>query len=203
MHDPEESRGHAPAQDAADAVALVARLHARVDAEVAPLSRRWASRLRCGLGCTGCCSDDLTVFEVEAERIRREHPEVLRQEPGPTGACAFLDAAGACRVYAARPYVCRTQGLPLRWLEGDSEHRDICPLNDAGEPALEVMEPDACWTLGPWEETLAAVQLRRSREVSAPGAGGDVGVGLTRVALRSLFAPAPGSEPGAGGPASG
>lgn len=189
-------------------MALVARLHARVDAEAAPLARRWAGRLRCGLGCTGCCSDGLTVFEVEAERIRREYAEVLREEPGPIGACAFLDGAGACRVYAARPYVCRTQGLPLRWLEGAAEHRDICPLNDAGEPALEAMEPDACWTLGPWEETLAAVQLRRAAEVAAQAQaqGGPADVrpeGLTRVALRSLFAPGGDPEPGASGAPSG
>ncbi|MBK7707050.1 MAG: hypothetical protein IPJ30_15135 [Acidobacteria bacterium] len=55
--------------------------------------------------------------------------------PHTRGACAFLDQ-DACRIYPDRPYVHRTQGLPLRWIEDDLEeafkYRDICPLNEAG-----------------------------------------------------------------------
>lgn len=124
--------------------------------------------------------DDLTVFEVEADRIRRAHPELLADGlPHSRGACAFLDAEGGCRIYADRPYVCRTQGLPLRWLDepaGDEirEHRDICPLNLAG-PSLLELEGDDCWLLGPVEDRLAALQ-------------GEVDGGAhRRVALRELF----------------
>lgn len=122
--------------------------------------------------------DELTVFEVEAERIRAEFPEVLRQAPHPPGACAFLDEQGACRVYEARPYVCRTQGLPLRWFEevesedGEdwdvSEERDICPLNLEGPPLAELPE-EQLWLLGVHEDRLARLQgdargsQRRSR----------------------------------------
>jgi len=120
------------------------------------------------------------VFAVEAERIRREHPDLLREgSPHPAGACAFLDDEGACRVYRARPYVCRTQGLPLRWIAetpaGDvAEHRDICPLNTEGPP-IETLPEDACWTLGPYEGRLAEIQRR-------------FGDGrMERVPLRSLF----------------
>ena len=124
--------------------------------------------------------DGITVFEVEAERIRLAHPELLRTgTPHPAGACAFLGDAGECRVYAERPYVCRSQGLPLRWLEEDAhgervERRDICPLNEAGEP-LEALPETACFTLGPCEG-----RLRRIQEA------GDGGTGR-RVALRALF----------------
>src|SRR5262245_46152814 len=91
-------------------------LHDEVDARAAALAQRHAGRLRCGRGCSACCVDELTVFEVEAERIRRAHTDLLVSgEPHAAGACAFLDAHGACRIYADRPYVCRTQGLPLRW----------------------------------------------------------------------------------------
>ena len=83
--------------------------------------------------------DQITVFEVEAEVIRRHHADLLAEgEPHAEGACAFLDGEGACRIYEHRPYVCRTQGLPLRWLEeldGETvELRDICPLNDEDDP---------------------------------------------------------------------
>lgn len=161
-------------------------LHRAVDATVRPVEEANRDRLRCAKGCHGCCVDALTVSWVEAARIEAEYPELLAQgTPHPSGKCAMLDAEGACRIYDARPYVCRTQGLPLRWFDARDdelvEHRDICPLNEAG-PALEALEPSACFTLGPVETKLA--------ELSAPR--------RDRIALRSLFrlaAATPTNEP--------
>jgi hypothetical protein len=136
--------------------------------------------------------DDLTVFAIEAERIRRSHRRLLEEgRPHPPGRCAFLDAGGACRVYDDRPYVCRTQGLPLRWIEPtdtiDSvEYRDICPLNEDGERPVEKLAVRECWTLGPAEQRLASLQLAW---------GGDD----RRVHLRDLFRSTPdryGDPPG-------
>jgi hypothetical protein len=155
-------------------------LHDEVDRDAAALARRHADRLQCRIGCSGCCVDGLTVFEIETERIRREHGELLRDGlPHPAGACAFLNDQGACRIYDDRPYVCRTQGLPLRWIEDGSdgepvEYRDICPLNESDEP-LESIDADDCWTLGPVEGRLA--------ELQRASAGGEP----RRVALRDLF----------------
>lgn len=161
----------------------VERLHALVDEAARPTERANAARLRCRAGCAGCCVDDLTVFEIEAAVIRRHHAALLdTAEPHPPGACAFLDAEGRCRIYEQRPYVCRTQGLPLRWLAEDEdgeivEERDICPENASGPP-LEELEADACWTIGPFEQRLA------DRQHAEDGDRGE------RVALRSLFAQA-------------
>ncbi len=154
----------------------LASIHADVDAVAGRLYLVHAARTACRKGCSSCCVDGLTVFEVEAEPIRRRHAALLREgTPHAAGACAFLDEEGACRIYAERPYVCRTQGLPLRWLEereGEPvELRDICPLNDSGEPLVDLAAED-CWTLGPVEERLARLELP-----SRP-----------RTALRSLFA---------------
>lgn len=115
---------------------------------------------------------------MEAERIRERYPEVLRSSPGPEGRCAFLDEADRCRVYEARPYVCRSQGLPLRWIDGDAEHRDICPLNEPG-PDLVSLPEEACFELGPFEGQLATLQ--------ATTQGVRPGGQLERVALRALF----------------
>ncbi|HEY8120080.1 MAG TPA: YkgJ family cysteine cluster protein [Myxococcota bacterium] len=159
------------------ALAELGRLHAEVDARASQLAALHGARLQCRRGCSACCVDGITVFAVEAERIRAQHAELLaRGAPHSSGACAFLDAEGACRVYADRPYVCRTQGLPLRWLDEEraAELRDICPLNEAGEP-LESLPASACWTLGETEARLAELQ----REFGAEG---------ERVALRALFA---------------
>jgi hypothetical protein len=156
-------------------------VHAEVDARASELSARHAARLRCARGCASCCVDDIRVFEVEAERIRRAHAALLAEgEPHPRGACAFLDRAGACGIYADRPYVCRSQGLPLRWIDENTagarlELRDICPLNASGEP-IESLPAQACFELGPFEARLAALQASLD------------GGALRRVALRGLFA---------------
>lgn len=133
----------------------LAALHARVDEAAAKLAAVHRDRLACKRGCIGCCVDELTVFEIEAERIRRFMGPL---EPHPPGRCAFLSEDGACRVYEVRPYVCRTQGLPLRWIdeELEAELRDICELNEA-EPRIETLDEGDCWTIGPIESELAAL----------------------------------------------
>jgi len=108
-----------------EAVDWVERLHGPVDEASAPIERVNSKRLQCRQGCSDCCTDGLTVLLIEAAVIQRHHADLLeRGDPRPPGACAFLDGEGRCRIYAQRPYVCRTQGLPLRWLEED-ENEDI------------------------------------------------------------------------------
>jgi Fe-S-cluster containining protein len=165
---------------AAGDLARLRALHAEVDRAAAALAERHRGALRCGRGCAACCSDGLTVGALEAERIRRAHPALLAEgEPHPPGACAFLGSESECRIYPERPYVCRTQGLPLRWLaEGEDgeilEERAVCELNLVGTLLASLPEDD-CWLLGPFEERLAALS-------DEPGGGAG-----RRVALRSLF----------------
>jgi uncharacterized protein len=177
----------------AKAIDWVERLHAVVDEAAGPVAQSNAGRLQCRKGCAECCTDGLTVFAIEAAVLRRHHAELLeRAEPHAAGACAFLDRDGSCRVYAHRPYVCRTQGLPLRWIEEVTEDegseaeivesRDICPKNVEGGPPLDELAAEECWTIGPFEQRLA------DRQASLDDGRGE------RVALRSLFANAP--DPG-------
>jgi uncharacterized protein len=160
---------------AAELINAVDTLHRAIDDNARAIAERNKARLQCKRGCSGCCVDDLTVFEVEAAAIVRKHSALLETgAPHPVGRCAFLDDEGGCRIYEERPYVCRTQGLPLRWIEGTRELRDICTLNAAGEP-IEALPDAACWPIGPVEARLAAMQERTGS--------------LTRVSLRGLFKP--------------
>jgi Fe-S-cluster containining protein len=158
----------------------VRELHERIDVRAGELALHHAQRLRCKRGCDACCLDGLTVIPIEAERIRSSHEALLRDgTPHPPGACAFLGSEGECRIYADRPYVCRTQGLPLRWFSEDEsgeirELRDICPLNSEG-PALETLPEESCWLIGPAELELANLQA----EIRDPDE--------SRIALRALF----------------
>lgn len=174
----------------ADLLKLLEDLHREVDRQAGALAERHAARLACRKGCSGCCVDELTCFEIEAENIRRHHAELLEHGvPHAEGKCAFLDEHGACRIYAQRPYVCRTQGLPLRWVDEDEhgapvEYRDICPLNDdpQAEP-LEALAEEDCWSIGPYESGLQRLQHAVD------------GGALKRVRLRDLFRKAGGSPP--------
>ena len=162
------------------AMARLQELYDEVDAEAQRVAAEHGARLQCRKGCSQCCVDGLTVFAVEAENIQRQHARLLASDsPHPVAGCAFLDNEGGCRIYPDRPYVCRTQGLPLRWIDETVdfefvELRDICPLNDEGVP-IEELDESECWTIGPVEERLAKLQ-------SEFGQGE-----MTRVPLRCLF----------------
>ena len=54
------------------------------------------------------------------------------------------------------------------------EYRDICPLNEAGEP-LETLPAEDCWSIGPYEAGLQRLQHALD--------GGQ----LRRIRLRDLF----------------
>ncbi len=166
-----------------EVLAALAALYREVDEETARLGEIHGERIRCARNCTSCCVDGITVFEIEAERIRRSCAALLREgAPHEPGMCAFLDQEGACRIYENRPYVCRTQGYPLRWVvEEDGslvERRDICPLNEEGPP-VESLPSDQCWTLGPVEGKLASLQ--------AAFQGNPRARPLRRIPLRDLF----------------
>lgn len=100
---------------------------ARVDAFAAEVAARRAADVKCRAGCDGCCKVELSVSPVEAESVRR-HLRVLpadvrarvteRARHGLRHRCVMLEGDGTCAIYAARPLVCRTQGLPLRYPRG-------------------------------------------------------------------------------------
>lgn len=111
------------------------QLRARVDRFVASVSARYSEQINCKPGCSSCCVGGLTIVMVEAailgealgihpERIFLQAGQPPLQEEGP---CALLDDTGRCRAYAARPLICRTQGMPLKYPDLDGV--SICELN--------------------------------------------------------------------------
>jgi len=155
-------------------------LYQAIDKRAAELMHLHGNRLRCFAGCCTCCVDDITVYEVEADYIRAHYADLLEHSLSHAReACAFLDDKGLCRIYAHRPYVCRTQGLPLHWLDENEDgtttaFRDICPVNNDGTP-VETLPEEQCWIVGPSEEQLAIMQYRNT------------GKSMTRIRLRDMF----------------
>jgi Fe-S-cluster containining protein len=92
---------------------------AKVEGAVARSSSSSSDQLSCRAGCDSCCAAGLSVLPVEAAAIERLVADngPLAFAPKGGGYCAFLDVDGRCSVYAARPLLCRTHGLPLKTAE--------------------------------------------------------------------------------------
>lgn len=120
--------------------------------KLSPLS---LEKSRCKNGCSRCCYTDISVFQIEADHIRlwfkdlgAEQRRLLKEHwsQGPTmttnfsgekaQSCAFLHQE-SCTIYEARPLICRTQGLAMKFTVDEENFVDICPLN---EDMLEVIK---------------------------------------------------------------
>lgn len=117
----------------------------RVDDLCQRATEEFRAHIACRAGCDGCCRH-LSLFRVEAfalaralndlpaeqaARVREQAAQILPGDPCP------LLANGHCLLYAARPIICRTHGLPLLTRKENGEQLiDFCPLNFQGLDSL-------------------------------------------------------------------
>jgi Fe-S-cluster containining protein len=110
---------------------------ARVDALCRGIREVLSSQITCSEGCSSCCTA-ITLFPVEAaalEAALETLPEAQRTDIRQHVAdhvggerCPLLEEH-RCLLYAARPIICRTHGLPIIYTEGSERKVDCCPLN--------------------------------------------------------------------------
>ena len=151
----------------------LAELTDKVDAFFARVTERHGADMQCQTGCSDCCHVQLTITQVEAAAIRAHvagWPEPRRRalaRRGPAAHCAALDPAGRCRIYEARPLVCRSHGVPIRMT------RAHLPVVQACQHNFTSTVPDADCILD--QATLSATLLavdadaRRRGEAKEPG----------------------------------
>lgn len=121
-----------------------AQLVAKVDRLSRGVESAFGDQLACRKGCSSCCRH-LSLFWVEGAALAlslRELPEEeaahLRsraRRSSPEDPCPLLQA-GLCRLYPARPIICRTQGLPLLSKVDEKTRIDFCPKNFRGVASL-------------------------------------------------------------------
>jgi Fe-S-cluster containining protein len=134
----------------------------RIDALSRRIETDFCAQIACRRGCDACCRH-LSLFWVEgvalaqaldalpepvAERIRERARQATADGP-----CPLLEA-GACLLYAARPIICRTHGLPLLTGEGEARRIDFCPENFRG---IDTLPAGAVIDLDRLNTTLAAI----------------------------------------------
>lgn len=164
-------------------------LHAKVEAFFARVEARHGDDMQCRTGCADCCRVRLTITGVEAAAIRAEvarWPAARRRALAADDAaaaadaadnddrCAALDARGRCRIYDARPIVCRSHGVPIRMRRGALPVIEACPRN------FTRTAPEADCVLD--QTTLSALTLALDREAGGDGARVDLAALLAELA---------------------
>ena len=110
--------------------AQYASLVADVDRLIARLSGRLHRFIRCAPGCSSCCRI-FNVFAIEGALIA-EAAAAVPAASGVDYTCPLLQA-DRCSIYPRRPLICRTQGLPIGYVDESLEQIEVsaCPLNFA------------------------------------------------------------------------
>jgi hypothetical protein len=148
-------------------VSRLSELHAKVDGFFARVAARHGDDMQCTTGCSDCCHVRLTVTAVEAAAIRalvETWPADRRRalaDTGPATHCAALDSPGRCRIYEARPIVCRSHGAPIRM------RRDSLPVIESCFRNFTRTEPAPDCVLD--QETLSALVLAVDRDAGGTG----------------------------------
>jgi uncharacterized protein len=152
------------------------------DLETAMAEAGQGLSLRCGPGCASCCIA-FAVLPLEAALLRTAIAALPsagpdRPPPAEAGAapCPLL-SNGLCRVYAARPLICRSQGLALAYVDEEAERIEVsaCPDNF---PDDYVFQTETLLFLDPFNARLAALNLEYCRSRGIPA--------QQRIAIRAL-----------------
>lgn len=149
-------------------------LSAKIDGFFARVEGRHGADMQCQSGCSDCCHTRLTITGVEAAALRAEvarwpadrRAALVANARASTDRCAALDPAGRCLVYAARPVVCRSHGVPIRMRRGSLPVVQSCPRN------FTHVTPDADCILD--QGTLSALVLAVDRAEGGDGSRVDL-----------------------------
>jgi len=113
-----------------DPIERLTALAQQADAEFAVLQQRHAAQMQCRAGCSDCCRARLSITRVEEAFLRRGLTTLTDERRAELASrtreenremCPALDDDGRCGIYAFRPLICRSYGVPLR-------HRRAVPL---------------------------------------------------------------------------
>ncbi|MDI3287016.1 YkgJ family cysteine cluster protein [Polyangium sp. 15x6] len=159
------------------------RLHElflKVDSFFAHAKSRCGEAITCAAGCDDCCRRRFSVTTIEAAEVQEaldrlpaeERQTIAARAADPAGTdCPALGEDGRCAVYEARPTICRTHGLPIRFTERTGGRSlpvvDACPKNFAGQD-LASLDPRAVLDQATLSTVLAALDAAYADAVGLP-----------------------------------
>lgn len=86
-------------------------LQQKLDARITELSNLHESYMVCKKGCSSCCMN-FGILPIEYYAIQQALGVHTSPQVAHADSCKFLKN-GICSIYAHRPFICRTQGLPI------------------------------------------------------------------------------------------
>lgn len=96
------------------------------------IQERYPNELQCRKGCCGCCElESVSALETYIIRQYLDRQSVKTAESSSFSTidkCPLLSHE-LCAIYAVRPLICRTHGLPIRSMNFTDGTIDCCPLN--------------------------------------------------------------------------
>lgn len=112
-----------------------------VDKAVADLTnRKFKNKLHCKAGCSSCCMK-FSVLPFEAAVIQNNVNISVNVNQGVSAEneCCSLLQDNLCRIYEVRPIICRTQGVPLGYIDDLAGTIEVsaCHLNFPEDVVLE------------------------------------------------------------------
>lgn len=107
-------------------------LREKIDELAGSLEKLHHNHLSCKMGCDLCCMD-YSIFPVEfysiANALKTKDIQVDIPNVNTDNSCVFLKNH-KCTIYEERPIICRTHGLPLLYMNEESEWElSACELN--------------------------------------------------------------------------
>ncbi|MBI4854460.1 MAG: YkgJ family cysteine cluster protein [Acidobacteria bacterium] len=151
-----------------------------VDLLTGNLHKQFVKQITCHLGCTGCCYQQLSLSQVEANFISKAiktlppptqekilfAAKAIKNNTSTTEACPMLDNL-ACVIYEFRPVICRTHGFPISFKDDETEETflDVCPLNFSEEGESVELNLTDTVDIDRLNLRLAAINYAYSRDI--------------------------------------
>lgn len=165
---------------APSARARLDELYAKLDGFFTRAHARYPEGITCHTGCADCCQRRFSVTGLEASALaealaalpaERRRELGRRARAGDLGVCPALDGDGRCALYAARPAICRSHGLPIRFSAPPAQPGarslpviDACPRNFVGQELASV-EPSAVLDQTTLSTVLGALDAAHAAEL--------------------------------------
>lgn len=163
--------------------ARLGELYAKLDGFFTRAHARYPEGITCHTGCADCCRRRFSVTGLEASVLAealaalpadRRRELAHRARSGDLGVCPALDGDGRCALYAARPAICRSHGLPIRFSAPPAQPGarslpviDACPRNFVGQDlaSLASVDPSAVLDQTTLSTVLGALDAAHAAEL--------------------------------------
>ena len=142
-----------------------AALIADLDEQIAQLAGALTAQLRCAPTWAGCCMA-FSLLPLEAAILQEELTQHKLVGATDLVVCALLRDQ-LCQAYPARPVICRTQGLPLAYIDPEAGAIEVsaCQLNFADDFAFT---EEGLLFMDPFNERLATLNHHYCRSHNLP-----------------------------------